>query len=685
MFESQVFVQLLILLGSVTAVATLCYYLKLPTIVGFIFAGMAVGPAGLGLVSSLPNADSVAEVAVVFLMFTIGLEFSFKRLLALRREFLLFGFTQVVLTIMVTAIIARRALGVSLGEGLFLGILVSLSSTALVMKLLTDARDLESPYGRSSLSILLFQDIATIPMMLVLPLLAGHGQVLANLAPLPIARTLWEVCAFLVGLWVATRYLIPFLMERIVATRSREVFFFTVLFVCLGTAYLFELSGLSLSLGAFAAGLMISESPYGRQVTADITPLRDSFLGFFFASVGMLLDLRFVWAHIGVIIIVALTIFLVKAFVLALVSLFNRQPVTIAVIVALILNQIGEFSFILASRGLDLGIIDQSIYQYFLCISVLSMMATPFLFRLAPRFALARPLSLWKLASAGRAALPVKAKVKAAAKQSLTAKRGDLRSGHAIIIGFGITGQNVAAAMSSLGIPYQAIELNYEVVKKLKRKGVAIHYGDATRADVLEHAGIDTAGLVIVAVFGAKLLGSILGLVRQLRPDVQIIVRAQYVRDVEAIRHEPRTDIVVAEIETTVELLARSLRVYGVAAEDIRRYMEQARLQLNTHSQTGSSLASPNLSLPSWEALSSIRPLRIGTQFYAHGKPLVDLGLPRRTGAAVVTVFREGLGTTVPTGTFVLKANDVVHVVGSPEALQAAEDLLKTGKITDEV
>lgn len=667
MFESRIFLELLILLGSVTAVSTLCHYLRLPTIVGFIFAGMAVGPAGLGIVSSLPNADTVAEIAVIFLMFTIGLEFSFKRLWDLRRDFLKLGLMQVVVTVMLVALVAQMALDLPLSKAIFWGLMISLSSTALVMKLLQDARDLETPYGKSSFSILLSQDLAVIPMMLALPLLAGQGGALPSFELRPLLFILAEVAGVLLALWVAARYVIPLLLEHVVKTKSREVFFFSVLFFCLGVAYLFNLGGLSLSLGAFAAGLMIAEGPYGRQVTADILPLRDNFLGIFFASVGMLLDLKFFAAHFGQVLFVGTAIFALKGLVLLLVGLANRSSVAISGIVALMLSQIGEFSFILASRGLELKILTPEDHQYFLCISVLSMIFTPFLFKLAPKIALARPSTRWKVAQ--EASRPIRTTVKAA--------KGPV--GHTILIGFGISGQNMATAMLSLKIPFKAIELNYDVVKKLKKRGVDIHFGDATRAEVLEHAGIATAKLVVVAVSGAKIIAPILQAVRTARPDVQIIVRSQYVRDVELLKREPLTDIVVAEIETAIELLARSLKVYGVASEDIRSYMEQARTQLTTFSQLSTSLGSPTLTLPSWEALSSIRPMRIGERHHAVGKSLADLGLPRLTGTSVVSVFREGLGTTIPGGSFVFQTGDVTHLIGGPDALALAEKVLREG------
>lgn len=667
MFASQSFLELIILFGAATAVATICHYVRLPTVVGFILAGVMVGPYGFSLVSSLPNADRLAEFAVIFLMFSIGLEFPFRRFLDLRREFLKMGLLQVALTVMVGAMAAKILGDASAPKALFIGCLIALSSTALVIKLLHDARDIETPYGKSTLSILLFQDLAVIPMMLALPMLAG--ETVAHWSGATMALTAVKVLGLFVSLWLTGRYVVPFVLDRVVRTRSREVFFFCILFLCFGVAFLFELGGLSVGLGAFAAGMMIAESPYGRQVTADVVPLRDNFLGLFFTSVGMLLDLKFVAGHLFTILGISALVLCLKSLVTFAVALANRAPASIAAIVGLCTAQIGEFSFVLAQKGVDLGIFSTTENQMFLSVSVLTIALTPFLFRLGPRIALAQHQAPWKSAASSREGAGVREIVQA----------GDQNNGKTIIIGFGIAGRNMAAAMGALGIPFAAIELNYEVVKELKKAGLPILYGDATRTEVLEHAGLATARLVVIAVSGAKIVPAVIAAVRQLRPDLQIIVRAQYLRDLDAMHREPHLDLVVAEVETSVELLARALKVYGVESEDIRRYMQQARHQLNTFAQMTSHLQSPVLNLPSWEAMSSIKPLRIGETFKSVSRSLAELDLPRKAGASVVSVFREGLGTTIPGGDFVLAAGDVAHLIGSPEALAAAEGMLKEG------
>ncbi len=673
MVESQFFIQLLILLGSITVITTLCNLLKLPTIVGFIITGVTIGPFGLGLVPSVPNAEFVAEMAVVFLMFTIGLEFSLKTIISLKREFIRTGLLQVALTIGVIAFAASKIGNFPVEKGVFLGFLIALSSTALVMKLLQDARDLESPYGKSALSILLSQDLVVIPMMLVLPLLAGTNPSEADFSIGTLVKLTGQIIGLVASLWLTSRYLLPLILDQVVATKSREVFFFAIIFFCLGIGYIFQGAGLSLSLGAFAAGLMLAEGPYGRQVTADIVPLRDNFLGIFFASIGMMLDLKFLATHSLEMLALGSSLFLIKALIIFIVAKINRHSNSVSLILGLILAQVGEFSFILAHRGLKLGLLGRVEEQYFLAVSILSMIATPFLFKLAPKLALSEPTTRWM----DLALSTLKPRV-----QQSQPKKPSHDSNHAIIIGFGISGQNLGAAFDSLGIPFKVIELNYQEIKKLQKKGVDIHFGDASRPEVLRHAHIDTASLVIIAISGTKLIGPILRTVRSLRPDVQVIVRAPYVRDLQDLAEESLTDVVVGEIETSVELLARALKVYGISSDEIRQYMEQARNQLHTYANARATLRSPSLTLPSWEALSSIRPLQIKDGYQCLGKPLAELALPRDTGAVIASVYREDLGTTIPTGDFTLAPGDIIHLIGNPSALKDAEIKLK-GEPTD--
>lgn len=664
--------EIVVLFGAATFVTLICHYLTLPTIVGFLLTGIIVGPFGLQLISSLPNANNLAGIAGVLLMFTIGLEFSFKKLVRLRHELMSLGIIQTGVTIMLVALLTHYLLNFGLPKAIFCGFLVSLSSTALVMKLLQDARETETPYGKNAISILLAQDLAVIPMVVALPVLATGSSLMPAIDPNFLLKTGGVIAGVLVTLFVVSRYIMPFLFEKVVKTRSNELFIYFILFISIGICFLFHIGGLSVSLGAFAAGMLISESPYGKQVTADIVPLRDNFLGIFFATVGMLLDLNFLMDHFFAIIGIIVAILFVKSLVIFIACLFNRAPFSIAAFVAMMLTQIGEFSFIIASTGLDLGLFTAEENQYFLSASVITMAMTPFLFKMAPKVAQAKIPTQWKFISRSAEARVIKAKAKAAANKPKK------MSGHTIIIGYGIAGQNLAGALASLEVPYSIIELNYESVKSQKLKGVPIVAGDATKPEVLEHAGLEHAKLVVIAISG-QFVASIVRSIRLIRPDVQIIVRAQYVREVEKIDSEHHTEVVVAEIETSIELLARSLRAYGVESDDIRGYMQKAREQLTNFAAISSNLSAPTINLPSWEALASIKPTRLKNNFFAVGKSLLELDFRKVTGCSVVSIYRDGIGSTVPDASFVFAGGDILHLVGSEESLQRAASFITSG------
>jgi len=675
MIDHNFLTEIVLTFGSVTAVATVCHAIRLPTIVGFILAGVLIGPSGLGLVKSLPNAYSLAEVATIFLMFTIGLEFSIARLVKLRRAFVGLGMAQVLLTVIATAGVMMYWRGISVLNGVFWGFLVALSSTALVLKLMDDARDIETPHGTHTLTILLLQDIAFIPMMLLLPVLAGRP--LSSVGALATStagnwlQTGGVVIIVPVAIYVMAKWIVPKIMDHVVATRSREVFYFSVLFFCLGTAWLFHNVGLSLSLGAFAAGIVISEGPYSRQVASDALPLRDSFMGLFFASIGMMVDISFVIQHAAVILIIGIGVVIVKAASIMAVGFLNNLAPSVAIIMGLNLAQIGEFSFILGGRGLDLGLMTQSQYQWFLSVAIVTMTVTPFIYKFAPKIAVKSGWIPWKVSATTEAGGVI--------RKAVSVSNSHTTHPEAFIIGFGLTGQHVAEAFDGLGVPWCVMDMNHHSIKKLKARGKRAVYGDATRVDVLAHAGLDRARLVIVAVTGGDIVPAILSAVRAIRPDVQIIVRTQFVRDLEKIARDPHMEVVVGEIETGIEILARTLREFGVTESEIHRYLEQSRTAITAHAQIGSSLRGPTLQLAGWDALSSIRPMRIMSEFKAVGKSLAELELPRRCRASIVSVFRDGLGTKIPDGSFKLEAGDVLHVIGAPEALKEAEHLLTTG------
>lgn len=673
--------ELITILGVMTLVAIVSHFIRLPTIVAFIVAGIAAGPFGLKLVSHAPDANLMAEIAAVFLMFTIGLEFSFKRLLSLKREFLKLGFSQVTLTLGALTLIAVVGFAVPLKKAIFFGCLVTLSSTALILKLLYERREIETPYGRNALGILLFQDLAVIPMMIALPFLATQSSPLGSTLAAPSPDWWLKVATLVGGVFLGGRFVLPLVMDKVAHIRSREVFFFAVLFICLGAAYLFHHLGLSLSLGAFVAGMVIAESPYGRQATSDILPLRDNFLGLLFATVGMMLDLDFLYQYSGSVLLMSFSLFVVKMAVTLVACLLVRTPVKLALITSLMVCQVGEFSFILASNGLSQGLLSPIEHQHFLSVSILSMLATPLMFFFAHRFSFSLPEqwnSLPIIKDIARTIESVNQRVLAKTSASpLTSPSAETVAGHALLIGFGIANQNLASAFSALGLPFKIIEANYESVKKFQTQNLPINFGDATSTEVLHHAGLEQARLVVIAVTGAPIVRAVVNAIRRLRPDIPIVVRIEYLRDASTIDRSGPMEVIVGEVEASVELLARSLKVFGVDSEVSYNFMTQTKNQLLTFAAIASELGGTHLNLPSWEALGAIRPLRITKDFGCINKALFELELPRSTGASVVAVYRQDLGTTIPGAEFVLLEGDVLHLVGSPQTLKDAESLLR--------
>ena len=364
---------IIIIFGLSAGVLYLCHRLQIPTIVGYLLTGVLVGPYGLGWVKEVEAVQLLAEVGVVSLLFTIGLEFSFRSLLQIKRSVLLGGSLQVLFTVIATILITQT-FGHSVGESVFIGFITALSSTAIVMKILQERAEVETPHGNTALGILIFQDIIVVPMILITPFLGGtqgktHEQLLILLA---------EEAGIVVLIAIWAKYVVPKLFFRIAQTKNRELFSLSVIVMCLAVAWLTHHAGLSLALGAFLAGLVISESEYSHQALGSILPFKDVFTSFFFILIGMLLDITFFFRHPIYLLFLAAGVYLMKAVLAASAVAIMGLPVRTFIIAGLSLGQIGEFSFILSQTGIQYGFLAGDIYQRFLAISVLTMMITPF-------------------------------------------------------------------------------------------------------------------------------------------------------------------------------------------------------------------------------------------------------------------------------------------------------------------
>src|SRR5688572_26917262 len=456
---------LLLLLASVPIVF-IFRRLRLPSIVGFMITGVLIGPHGLALIRDVHAIEVLAEIGVALLLFTIGLEFSLRRLLDMKRLVLLGGGLQVTFTVLAVMAIAYL-LGRPLNQAIFFGFLFALSSTAIVLKSYIDSAEIDAPHGRAGVGILLFQDLSIVPMMLMVPILSGTGGVSVG----RISITLGIALATIAAIIFTARTVVPGLLYQIVRLRSPELFIISVVLLILGTSWLTSQVGLSLALGAFIAGLVLSESDYSHQIVADILPFRDVFNSIFFMSIGMLLsvtalsaDLLTVLAWVG-----ALTVG--KALVVFGVVRLLGYSLRISTMTALGLAQIGEFSFILAKTGLEQNILAESDYQRFLAASILSMIATPFLIKLAPRVGYALQ-SMFSSHS-----------VLEVSEVGFDPEPSKLRD-HVIIIGYGLNGRNLARVLRRTDIPYVVLELNAEAVREEHQQGEPIVYGEDRKSVV---------------------------------------------------------------------------------------------------------------------------------------------------------------------------------------------------------
>ena len=645
---------IVIIFGLSIAILFICHQLRVPAIVGFLLTGILAGPYGLGLVKAVHEVEILAEVGVVLLLFTIGIEFSLARLLQIKKSVLIGGSIQVLLTLLVTFVIARQ-LGQPIGESIFIGFLISLSSTAIVLKLIQERAEVDSPHGRTTLGILIFQDIIIIPMILVTPLLAGATGDSGESVLVLIAKGIGIIGLVI----VSAKWVVPQILYQIARTRSQELFLLGVVVICLAVAWITSSAGLSLALGAFLAGLIISESEYSHQALGNILPFRDVFTSFFFVSIGMLLDIGFLFRQPGTIALIALAVLVSKSIIAGFATVLLAFPFRTSILVGLALGQVGEFSFILSKTGVEYGLLAGNTYQMFLAFSVLSMAATPFIITLAPRLAdiiLRLPLPK-RLISGFYPVSEIKVEVK---------------KHHLIIIGFGVNGRNVARAARVAGIPYAIIEMNPETVRSEQAQGEPIYYGDATREAVLQHANIKDARIVVAAINDPTATRRIAEIIRRLNPKVHLIVRTRYLQEVKPLYELGADEVIPEEFETSVEIFTRVLAKYFIPRDEIERLVTEVRSDgyemFRSLSKTSASFSDLKLQLPDVD----ISTFRISQGSPLIGKTLAQIELRRRYGVSVVAIRRGAQVLSSPGADTLLHSNDVLFVLGFSEKISEA-------------
>ena len=658
MHEGEIVIlrELIILLAVSLPITYLFHRLKLPALVGFLITGVLIGPYGASFVTATDVVEKLADFGVVLLLFTVGLEFSLTDIFKSSRTFFIGGSTQVILTVAVITGISLL-FGFSLPQSFFFGFLASLSSTAIVLKMYADRNEMDTAHGRIVIGILLFQDIAVVPMMLMLPVLgeASTGSIVTLQAVL---ITLGKAALGLISIYIAARQAVPFLLNQVIRLRNREIFFLLIVLLCLGTAWITYSLGLSLALGAFLAGLIIAESEYSHHIATEIIPFRDYFASIFFISVGMLLQTDYFLAHWPTIIVVTISLMMTKMVLASITSASLRFPVRTSLLVGFGLAQIGEFSFLLAQQGHAGGLMSDDVFQMFINASILSMFATPFIIQSAP----------W-----------------ITARTTITHETDEKNvfcplTGHTIIAGYGLNGRNLAKTLKATSIPYVVLEVNVDVIRTARGEGEPIIYGDITRQDVLLRAGVTCAKIIVFAISDFNATRIALRLARQLNPSIFILIRTRYAADVDVLYNLGANQVIPEEFETSIEIFSRVLHEYHVPSNVIANQIQLVRFG-GYKMLRGISLDQENLSrISALFAGTTVDNIQLDQGSPAAGKTLGELGLRKNTGATVIAIVRNGEAIGNPGPDFCVQPDDIMVLLGAHVNLDMAMNLL-TNKV----
>ncbi|MBZ0273878.1 cation:proton antiporter [bacterium] len=531
MTHSPFLYDLLVIVVAAVIAAALVRKVHFPTVAGLLLAGALVGPYGLALTSDVERINQLAEIGVILLLFTIGLELSLSRLAKNARLVLAGGGMQVAFTILAVAVLAAFA-GLSTRRAIFFGFLFALSSTAIVLRVLMERSELDAPHGRMILSVLIFQDLCVVPMMLLTPILGGQT---GDSVGLSVAIALAKAAIVVAATVLVARVVIPPIFARVDATRSREVFVLAVIGVCAGAAYATEYAGMSLALGAFLAGLMLSDTEYGHRAMTDVLPLRDVFLSVFFVSMGMLMDVRLFATRPVAVAAMLAGFLLLKGAIAGIIALASGAAPRTSWLTAVGLAQFGEFGFVLAGAGHAAGLADTEDLHLVLTAGVLSMFATPILIAAAPRFAGERLFS--RLSRLSRAKdwdeTPPPARI----------------ADHVVIVGYGLAGRHLATTLRRARTPYLLYELNAETVRRARREGEPIHYGDITSPETIHKAGAERARAVVLLINDPQAARRAIHAIRHHAPKTPIFARARYAVEAEHLSAMGASEVVIEEVE----------------------------------------------------------------------------------------------------------------------------------------
>ncbi len=646
---SPVLLELVIVFGAALAVMFVSHRLRIPAIIGFLVTGMLVGPSGLALVPEAAHVESFAELAVVLMLFVIGLELSRAELGRLGRIFMLGGLSQSLATATLGTL-AARLFGAGWSLAVFCGFVVTLSSTAIVLKLQADRRESTTPHGRLSLAMLLFQDVLIVPMLLLVPVLASSEAAAEGAG-------LWATLAasgrgllIVAGAFVAVRLLMPRLIGRLAESGIHELLILAALFTCLGAALFTHRLGLSMALGGFLAGAALADSDLRYQIQAEVAPFRDVLASIFFTSIGMLLPLEFLRGHAPEIVGLTLAIVVGKAGIVLLAARILGYSLRPALLTALALSQIGEFAFVLLQAGSAEGLLPADVYALLIAGSVLSMLLTPLV-----------------VAASG----PLLKRLEPAAEQAVGERQAETRRGHAVIAGCGLNGRHIARVLRQAGKHFELVDVDIAVVRELRAKGDSVVLGDISLREIQLAVGVPEAAVLVLALSDPGATRRAVRVARELQPAIHLVVRAADTPDMRELLRLGADEVVTEDLETSLELTRRVLESLRLPRQAIR----SAISLLKEHH---------------YEALLTVRPrarltetmldvLTAGTaETYVMqaghpriGKTIRDLDLRRRTGASILGVIRRDQVLAHPAADLVFEEGDALVLAGDHASVEA--------------
>jgi len=664
--DFRLIVDLVAVLGVAACGGLLAAMLRQPVLLGYLIGGMVVGPAGLGLIKEVVQVETLAQFGVAFLLFALGVEFSFAELKKVKAIALGGGGLQIALTILVTVVVCgvTGAWGTLPAKGVFLGCILSLSSTAVVLKCLMERNETETPHGQVMLGILVVQDLALGLMLAVLPALHAPGEAIG----IALLTALVRIGLFAAGAVVAGIWLIPPLLRLLARTESRELFLLGVVALCLGIALLTEYLGLSIEMGAFVAGLMISEVEYADQTLTYVEPLRDIFASLFFAAIGMLIDPVFLWNNLELILGLVALVFVGKFLIITpLVKLF-RYPLKTALIAGLGLAQIGEFSFVLASEGQALGLVSRRIYLLILGTTAVTLMLTPFLLRLVP--------FLFNLMESMPWLQPYLDE-----SQAKDVSEELPFQDHVVVCGYGRVGRNLVKLLQQHNLPVVVIDQSESRIQQLREAGVPYVYGNCVSLHVLETAGVNHAKGMAIALPDPMSIRLCLKRALELHPELNLVVRATQDKNIEVLYQLGAREVVQPEFEASLEMATYLLTGFNFSPSVVQREMQQIRNDhyLDLRPERTASEVSRHLDQVTRDLNRRWYPLPADSPLI--GMSLEEADVRYLTGVSLMAIRRaNGEEIDYPNQETKLEAGDRLLVVGASEELAALAELAQ-GKV----